>query len=87
MQIKSTHSLLGNDDEQRERRLGKLFNEVNIIKEQVSSEQLPQLLVPWLAPPYSFNTPTLSVIIECLEKASHFAIVYTCSYGDYMARW
>jgi len=37
IQIKSTHSMLGKTVEERERSLGRLLNEVNIIKEQVST--------------------------------------------------
>lgn len=77
LQIKSTHSLLGNNDEQRERSLGKLFNEVNIIKEQVLHFSLytncstSNIL-------YSCNIPTSLIIIKYSEKVNQYVAVLCC---------
>ena len=73
LQIKSTHSLLGNDDEQRERSIGKLFNEVNIVKEQVLNVRLLLvLLIPLFL--NSCSILTLSNIIRCSEKVSYVCV-------------
>ena len=66
-QIKSTHSILGKTVEERERSLGRLLNEVNIIKEQVSTFLYGVIVTSGASKAGPSSSVHMIALLECFE--------------------